>query len=100
MTSGRDSARRCTSRADWSGAEGHRIHVPTRDGCHLAAFGAGTLRDEHVKVGVLTASLLAAVLASGVLRARNRTYRQLHESETADDDSDGVPDVYVPGERT
>jgi len=53
-----------------------------------------------VKVGVLTASLLAAVLASGVLRARNRTYRQLHESETADDDSDGVPDVYVPGERT
>jgi len=64
------------------------------------AFGAGTLRDEHVKVGVLTASLLAAVLASAVLRVRNRTYRQLHERETADRDRDGVPDVYPPAERT
>ena len=58
------------------------------------AFGIGSERDEHVKVGVLTGSVLAAVLAAVVLRLRNRTYRQLHEAETADSDHDGVPDVY------
>jgi NhaA family Na+:H+ antiporter len=64
------------------------------------AFGAGTLRDEHVKVGVLAGSLLAAALAAVVLRVRNSTYRQLHQSETADSDGDGVPDVYQPVEHT
>ncbi|GLY29072.1 Na(+)/H(+) antiporter NhaA [Kineosporia sp. NBRC 101731] len=58
------------------------------------AFGAGSLRDEHVKVGVLAGSLLAAVLATVVLRLRNRTYRRLHEAESADRDGDGIPDVY------
>ncbi|WP_308116797.1 Na+/H+ antiporter NhaA [Nocardioides sp. TRM66260-LWL] len=58
------------------------------------AFGTGSLRDEHVKVGVLTGSLIAAGLASVVLRLRNRTYRRLCELEGVDDDGDGVPDVY------
>lgn len=58
------------------------------------AFGAGTPRDEHVKIAVLTGSVAAAVLASAVLRARNRTYRKLHLAETADTDLDGVPDAY------
>ena len=58
------------------------------------AFGIGGEGDEHVKVGVLTGSVLAAALAAVVLRLRNRTYRQLHEAETADSDQDGVPDVY------
>ncbi|ABS03590.1 Na+/H+ antiporter NhaA [Kineococcus radiotolerans SRS30216 = ATCC BAA-149] len=58
------------------------------------AFGAGSVRDEHVKVGVLTGSLLAAALAAVVLRARNRVYRRLHEAERVDEDADGVPDVY------
>lgn len=58
------------------------------------AFGAGTLRDEHVKVGVLAGSLLAAVLASVVLNTRNRTYRRLQQAETVDSNADGVPDVY------
>ena len=58
------------------------------------AFGAGTPRDEHVKIAVLTGSVAAAVLASAVLRARNRTYRNLHLAETADTDLDGVPDRY------
>ena len=40
------------------------------------AFGAGSVRDEHVKVGVLTGSLVAAVLAAIVLRGRNRVYRR------------------------
>ena len=58
------------------------------------AFGANSVRDEHVKVGVLTGSLASALLASVVLRARNTAYRRLCEVEEADLDEDGVPDVY------
>ncbi|GGG23770.1 Na(+)/H(+) antiporter NhaA [Rhodococcoides trifolii] len=58
------------------------------------AFGAGTERDDHVKVGVLVGSVLAATLASVVLRARNRTYRRIEEEEIRDDDNDGIPDVF------
>ncbi|WP_183393027.1 Na+/H+ antiporter NhaA [Kineococcus radiotolerans] len=36
------------------------------------AFGAGSVRDEHVKVGVLSASLLAAVIGGILLRLRAR----------------------------
>lgn len=61
------------------------------------AFGAGTERDEHVKVAVLAGSLLAAVGAALVLRARNRVYRRLAEAETIDDDGDGIPDVFEHG---
>jgi NhaA family Na+:H+ antiporter len=57
-------------------------------------FGTGTLRDDHVKVGVLCGSVLAALLAAVVLRLRNRTYRRIHTAEQVDDDHDGVPDVY------
>jgi NhaA family Na+:H+ antiporter len=41
------------------------------------AFGAGSARDEHAKVGVLVGSLLAIVLATILLRLRNRAYRAL-----------------------
>ena len=58
------------------------------------AYGAGSERDEHVKVGVLCGSLLAAVLAAVVLRRRNRTYRRICEAEERDSDADGTPDVY------
>jgi NhaA family Na+:H+ antiporter len=58
------------------------------------AYGAASLRDEHVKVGVLTGSLVAAVLAAVLLRSRNRTYRRIREAETVDVDADGIPDVY------
>lgn len=60
------------------------------------AFGQGSDRDDHVKVGVLVGSLLAAALASLLLRTRNRVYRRLHEQEQVDDDDDGIPDVYRP----
>jgi NhaA family Na+:H+ antiporter len=40
------------------------------------AYGPASLRDEHVKVGVLTGSLVAAVLAGIVLRSRNRVHRR------------------------
>jgi Na+:H+ antiporter, NhaA family len=64
------------------------------------AFGAGSERDEHVKIGVLAGSLLSALLATVVLRVRNRHYRLLRAEEEVDDDHDGVPDVYQEDEAS
>jgi NhaA family Na+:H+ antiporter len=58
------------------------------------AFGPGSVRDDHVKVGVLLGTLTAALLAAVVLRARNRLYRRLSAEEQQDLDDDGIPDVY------
>jgi NhaA family Na+:H+ antiporter len=58
------------------------------------AFGAGTPRDSNVKLAVLCGSLASAVLASIVLRTRNRVYRRVAELESRDDDGDGVPDCF------
>ncbi|AKU18141.1 Na+/H+ antiporter NhaA [Luteipulveratus mongoliensis] len=58
------------------------------------AFGAGSDSDDHVKIGVLAGSVLAALLAAMVLRRRNDVYRRIEEYETRDDDGDGVPDCY------
>ena len=58
------------------------------------AFGPESLRDDHVKIGVLVGSLATALLATVVLRARNRVYRSICEDEERDDDADGIPDVY------
>jgi NhaA family Na+:H+ antiporter len=58
------------------------------------AYGPASVRDEHVKVGVLSGSLVAAGLAALLLGSRNRTYRKLCEDEALDADADGVPDVY------
>jgi NhaA family Na+:H+ antiporter len=63
------------------------------------AFGVGSERDEHVKVGVLLGSLGAALLATVVLRIRNRVYRHLCEVEETDVGADGVPDVFERGDR-
>jgi NhaA family Na+:H+ antiporter len=48
------------------------------------AFGAGSDRDNHVKIAVLIGSLLAAALAAAVLAARNRVYRRIAEAEVTD----------------
>ena len=48
------------------------------------AFGVGSLRDAHVKVGVLAGSLLAAALATAVLSLRNRAYRQRQDAAVAE----------------
>lgn len=58
------------------------------------SFGQGSLYDDFAKVGILTASLLAAVLASFILGRRNRHYRAIEVEESADENNDGVPDVY------
>ncbi|MCQ4121249.1 Na+/H+ antiporter NhaA [Rhodococcus tibetensis] len=58
------------------------------------AFGMESMRADHVKVGVLTGSVTAAVLASAVLRVRNGAYRTIALQESQDDDGDGIPDVY------
>lgn len=58
------------------------------------SYGAGSDRDDHVRLGILTGSLIAATLGSLVLRRRERVYRRIAERETRDSDSDGVPDVY------
>ena len=58
------------------------------------SFGQGSLHDDHAKVGILAASVLAALLATTVLKARNRQYREAEELEKVDADQDGIPDVY------
>jgi NhaA family Na+:H+ antiporter len=61
------------------------------------SFGHGSIHDDHAKVGILSASLLAAILATVVLRSRNRQYRLAEEEEKVDSDLDGIPDVYQKG---
>lgn len=48
------------------------------------AFGVGSDADDHVKIAVLTGSLLAAVLAALVLVRRNRHFRAVEARELAD----------------
>jgi NhaA family Na+:H+ antiporter len=57
------------------------------------AFPTGEL-GEYVKAAVLIASLASAILASLLLRRRNRIYRVLYETENVDTDADGIPDIY------
>ncbi|MCU1560489.1 Na+/H+ antiporter NhaA [Mycetocola sp.] len=61
------------------------------------SFGLGAIQNDHAKVGILLASVLAAVLASVLLVSRNRRYRRIEEEERADADNDGIPDVYQRG---
>lgn len=59
----------------------------------LAFDGDPALTDE-VKAAVLTGSLIAALLATVLLKIRNARYRSLWEAEERDDDHSGVPDIY------
>ncbi len=61
------------------------------------AFDYGTVEGNDVKIAVLTGSLIAGALAAAVLLSRNAAYRRIHIAETADDDHDGVPDIYRAG---
>ncbi|TFV62965.1 UNVERIFIED_ORG: Na+/H+ antiporter NhaA [Bacillus sp. AZ43] len=58
------------------------------------AYGAESESYDHAKVGILAGTLAAALLATVVLRLRNRRYRRMHEEETRDVDADGIPDAW------
>jgi NhaA family Na+:H+ antiporter len=63
------------------------------------AYGAGSESYDHAKVGILAGTVLAAVLASVLLRLRNKRYREIAAEERVDVDADGIPDVYeAPGD--
>ncbi|MAT61542.1 MAG: Na+/H+ antiporter NhaA [Micrococcales bacterium] len=57
------------------------------------AFAEG-LELDAAKIGVLAASVLAALLATVVLLSRNRFYAEMDSIEEADVNQDGIPDVY------
>ncbi|WP_411151057.1 Na+/H+ antiporter NhaA [Streptomyces sp. A30] len=63
----------------------------------LAFDGDAALTDE-VKAAVLTGSVIAAVLATVLLKIRNAKYRRLWEAEERDEDLDGIPDIYEEDE--
>ncbi|MFD7081634.1 Na+/H+ antiporter NhaA [Streptomyces sp. NPDC002181] len=58
------------------------------------AFADDPTLTGEVKAAVLFGSLIAAVLASVLLKLRNRKYQALTEDEERDEDLDGIPDVY------
>jgi Na+:H+ antiporter, NhaA family len=58
------------------------------------AFETDPTRLTEAKIGILSASVLAAVLAAFALGRRRRAYAEIAALEEADDDGDGVPDVY------
>ncbi|MDJ0313878.1 Na+/H+ antiporter NhaA [Arthrobacter sp. H35-D1] len=58
------------------------------------SFGQGSPHDDHAKIGILAASVLAALLAAAVLTSRNRYYKTVQLAESVDDNHDGIPDVY------
>ncbi|MDQ0643932.1 Na+/H+ antiporter NhaA [Microbacterium murale] len=53
------------------------------------SFAAGSPHYDHSKVAILTASVVAAVLAAVVLGLRNRRYRKAEEREVGEHDSAG-----------
>ncbi|MGW0821875.1 Na+/H+ antiporter NhaA [Streptomyces sp. NPDC002845] len=58
------------------------------------AFESNPALVEEIKASVLVGSLIAAVLASILLKVRNSKYRSLCEAEERDEDHDGIPDIY------
>ena len=64
------------------------------------SFGQGSALDDHAKVGILAASLIAAALASIILSTRNHQYRLAEAEEAVDTDQDGIPDVYEHDQRS
>jgi NhaA family Na+:H+ antiporter len=63
----------------------------------LAFVGDTALTDE-VKAAVLMGSLIAATVATVLLKVRNAKYRRLVEAEERDEDESGIPDIYEEDE--
>ena len=53
------------------------------------AFGSGTPTQDHATIGVLSGSVLAALLAAIALGQRNRTYRRQRTTPAVRARSDG-----------
>lgn len=58
------------------------------------SFGLGSDHNDAAKVGILLASVLAAILSSTILVPSNRRYKAIRKARAVDTDADGVPDVY------
>ncbi|MER6446281.1 Na+/H+ antiporter NhaA [Streptomyces venezuelae] len=58
------------------------------------AFTDDPVLTDEVKAAVLIGSLIAALIASVMLKLRDRKYRSLTEAEERDEDHDGIPDIY------
>ncbi|MFJ8432041.1 Na+/H+ antiporter NhaA [Kitasatospora sp. NPDC094019] len=58
------------------------------------AFPEDPALADRAKAAVLVGSLLCALIATVLLKLRNRHYRELCEEEDRDLDGDGIPDVY------
>lgn len=58
------------------------------------SFAPGAEEQDIAKVAILSASLIAAIIASVLLSLRNRKYRAIQARESVDANRDGIPDVY------
>ncbi|MEV8476783.1 Na+/H+ antiporter NhaA [Streptomyces sp. NPDC051173] len=58
------------------------------------AFKSDQLLTDEIKASVLVGSLIAAVLASVLLKLRDNKYKKLCAAEDLDEDHDGIPDIY------
>ncbi|MGW3557580.1 Na+/H+ antiporter NhaA [Streptomyces sp. NPDC000963] len=58
------------------------------------AFAGDPALTSQVKAAVLAGSLVAAVLATVLLKLRVRKYDALYADEERDEDEDGIPDIY------
>lgn len=63
------------------------------------SFGLESEHYEHAKVAILAGSFIAAILGALWLIPRNRGYKIIAARETRDDNKDGIPDVYQPGDK-
>ncbi len=64
------------------------------------AFDGDPARTTAAKIGILLASVIAAVAAAVALALRRRAYAALASVEEADSDDDGIPDVYGADPKT
>lgn len=58
------------------------------------SYGQDSLFGDMGKVGILSASLLAAIIGSLIVVPRNRYYKRIAAREKVDVDADGIPDVF------
>lgn len=62
------------------------------------SFDTGSAENDIAKVAILTASVIASLLASAVLVPRNRRFKAIERESKIDADGDGIPDVYQRSE--